>query len=395
MKKNQNNPLIPKLSSYRKKRYLQIVKKLGFEDLLHKLEKSTPFFVLMDLQYLQLEIVPRDFEIPPHTMREIEARFLHHIETRTISFSEFAGDFTIFECCILLQKFYYTIKYAFQPQTKVFQRCQKWLEIYISHATTSQIAGELARSVCGVLHQYCSLEHYLYGFKMEYVPVNPDNPSNITARFAVVRQKPPTKKIRIGKNIRIGIQLRTISILDKFQNQTVHWKGKIYDLYILGHALRRMEERLDINAAFSHILLALDVDYQMVREYRGKLLIPIFEPNDEIVYREPHKRNRLGYLIGTICDDVVLIRTFLFIAQDFTPEGDKLSQLLELKLIDKGYLNLDRLECFTRSNLRDDETLRPIFKACRLDHLFSVQDKPPLPEFSENAEFVREMLQLN
>ncbi len=395
MNKKQNKPVLAKISSFRKKQYLQIAKKLGFEDLLPKLEKSEKYMQLMDLKYTRLEIVPRDFEIPPHTMRDIESRCMDNFQQRTFTFTDFPGEFSVYECVILFQKFQYALHYGFTPESKVALRTADWVEKYLSHRVTMKIAAELGFAVLQVIYQYSSLEHYVYGFRPENAPVRRDDQCGATARFAIIREKPVVKKIRVGKEIRSGFSLLTNSLMDRFKIETVHWKGTIYDLYIQGHALKRMEERIDVSKYVVQDLLTFDTEYSMVREYRGRLLIPVFEPNRADTYREAHLGNRIGYLIGTICEDVVLIRTFLFLAQDFTPEGDKLSQLLELKMIDKSYLKLDRLEHFTRSDLRKDETLRPIFKAARLDHLFDVEDAGVLPELTGSAEFIREMLELN
>lgn len=66
---------------------------------------------------------------------------------------------------------------------------------------------------------------------------------------------------------------------------------------------------------------------------------------------------KLGYFIVEAREGIVTIRTFLFLTNDGTPEGDKLRKHLGLAQEDKQYTGLDRLSTFLLSDIRKDQEL--------------------------------------
>lgn len=81
---------------------------------------------------------------------------------------------------------------------------------------------------------------------------------------------------------------------------------------------------------------------------------------------------RLGYLVGVLLRDKILIRTFKFITMDGTPESRDLWKMLRLRRSDKEHLKLDELMTFVGTDLRDDSELVSIFHDCKCGHLFDV-----------------------
>lgn len=115
-----------------------------------------------------------------------------------------------------------------------------------------------------------------------------------------------------------------------------HYSGekKELDVYIQAHALKRMEERLDGMGAFSrNFMLAITFPHlKFLEPYKGYLLIPI-EPGGV----------RVGYLFCNVIDDMLVVRTFLFITHSATPEGDRLKKFSGLNRSDISYWKIDRL----------------------------------------------------
>ncbi len=115
-----------------------------------------------------------------------------------------------------------------------------------------------------------------------------------------------------------------------------HYRGekKELDVYIQAHALKRMEERLDGMGALSrNFMLAITFPHlKFLEPYKGYLLIPI-EPGDV----------RVGYLFCNVINEMLVIRTFLFITHSATPEGDRLKELTGLNRSDISYWKIDRL----------------------------------------------------
>lgn len=79
---------------------------------------------------------------------------------------------------------------------------------------------------------------------------------------------------------------------------------------------------------------------------------------------------KLGYLVTVVLPEAVLVRTFLFLTMDGTPEGDELRRRLRISRYDKAYLGLDSLETLVTTDIRSDGTLRAILDDCRCGHLF-------------------------
>lgn len=115
-----------------------------------------------------------------------------------------------------------------------------------------------------------------------------------------------------------------------------HYNGekKELDVYIQAHALKRMEERLDAMGAFSrNFMLTITFPHlKSLESYRGYLLIPI-EPGGV----------RVGYLFCNVIDDMLVVRTFLFITHSATPEGDRLKEFTGMNRSDISYWKIDRL----------------------------------------------------
>ena len=93
-------------------------------------------------------------------------------------------------------------------------------------------------------------------------------------------------------------------------------------------------------------------------------------------------------------EDKAIVRSFLVLTMNGTPEGDNLYNHLKLSRYDKEYLKLDKLETFVQSDLQDDPKLRDIFSKCGCEHLFKMTNETferPLVGFAED---IRKYLQI-
>jgi len=160
--------------------------------------------------------------------------------------------------------------------------------------------------------------------------------------------------------------------------------GMKFSLYLQAHALRRLEERVDTlpKRLLPTRIILLSEKAKLIF-YKGTYLL-----------RYNIYNIALGYFICEFIDDIVVAKTFLFISQGGTPEGDALSQKLSIERGGKQYLNLTKLSHFTGSDIRDDPTLLPILKECKLDHLCR-DFKKPSEGLTESALYIRDMLQLD
>ena len=76
-------------------------------------------------------------------------------------------------------------------------------------------------------------------------------------------------------------------------------------------------------------------------------------------------------MLVEIVDNVLLIKTFLLLTNQATPEGEKLKELTGLSKIDMKYWNIDRLSTFQKTDMEENEELKQIFRNAGCSKLFS------------------------
>ena len=137
-------------------------------------------------------------------------------------------------------------------------------------------------------------------------------------------------------------------------------------VYVQSHTLHRLEERLDCTARNQqqyHLYCSLS-EPTVVKGPTGKWLI-------KYVLKELH----LGYLVADIVDGILVVRTFLFITMDSTPEGHALQEGLGLAAVDKKYLIIDRLSTFMISDIGEHPDIKEHFLRAGCDDLFVFDPK--------------------
>lgn len=70
---------------------------------------------------------------------------------------------------------------------------------------------------------------------------------------------------------------------------------------------------------------------------------------------------KAGYFRLDIIDGKIIIRTFLFVTNNGTPEGQKLGSNTGLQKLDKKYLAIDKLSTFMTSDIGKNENVKKIF----------------------------------
>ncbi|WP_430974626.1 hypothetical protein [Sunxiuqinia rutila] len=123
-------------------------------------------------------------------------------------------------------------------------------------------------------------------------------------------------------------------------------------VFMQKHVLVRMEERLGkpfVDLGYLYIVTAL------LQEP-----LPAGKPNS-FLFPMTEGDIRLGYLKADIIGDKLVVRTFLFVTNNGTPEGKKLQELAGLAKLDKAYLGIDRLHTFIASDIKEHQQLRELF----------------------------------
>jgi len=134
-------------------------------------------------------------------------------------------------------------------------------------------------------------------------------------------------------------------------------------IYIQKHAITRIMERLSLNT-YGDVFYAVSDSLS-----RPFIACKNFDCYFIDFYYNKHK---LGYLLASLEEDAVLIRTFKFITMMGTPEYFKLKKELGGVREDFEYLGMDSLEIIN-SDVFSDPKLVKIFQKCGLGHLFEVK----------------------
>ncbi len=148
-------------------------------------------------------------------------------------------------------------------------------------------------------------------------------------------------------------------------------------VFIQQHALNRIGERIGklfMYLSYLFIITAILRDPIPIRN-KNSFLFPL-----------THNNIKLGYLKGDITTNKLVIRTFLFITNNGTPEGNKLHNLVGLQKIDKKFLGIDKLSTFILSDIKENEKLKALFYQAGCGDLFkldrSILDQPNKKEIA-------------
>lgn len=137
------------------------------------------------------------------------------------------------------------------------------------------------------------------------------------------------------------------------------FQGREYPIYIQNHAIDALEKRID-NSKTTLLLfhLAMSLEKPELRFYEGKYLL---------TYRIGNKI-KAGYFVCSFVSGCIVLRTFLFITYDGTPEGDLVNVKLELDRQSKTYMGLEKFSTYEMA--LENEDLK--------EHLPSINPAPVL-----------------
>ena len=153
-------------------------------------------------------------------------------------------------------------------------------------------------------------------------------------------------------------------------------------VYIQKHALRRMTDRLDSpNPNMLHLDLFASISEPVAHTVKpGKFLLEMRLNSVKV-----------GYFVATVEGDALLIRTFLFVTNNGTPEGQRLKELTGLQMLDKKFLAIDRLSSFVAKEVVENAEIRAIFEKVNCGYLFdeSLQRYTPIEFFNRHTPAVK------
>jgi hypothetical protein len=142
----------------------------------------------------------------------------------------------------------------------------------------------------------------------------------------------------------------------------VKWRKK-YEVYIQAHAIERLYERIDCIEKRQVMLLAF---YSLVNPNI------IYENGRMLIGYEFSTGCTLGYFVADVTDGKLLIRTFLFLTNDGTPEARRLKEISGMGKLDVKYWNIDKLHHVLTSDIALKPEIKKVFTDAGCGALFTM-----------------------
>jgi hypothetical protein len=124
-------------------------------------------------------------------------------------------------------------------------------------------------------------------------------------------------------------------------------------VYAQAHAINRLMERVDCF-------------WMGITQYNlyCSLLNPkiAYNNNHNLLIEYSFFNTKVGYFRADIVDGIILLRTFLFVTNNGTPEGQLLEKNTGLQKLDKMYFQIDKLSTFMNSDLDKNTDVQRLFK---------------------------------
>ncbi len=220
------------------------------------------------------------------------------------------------------------------------------------------------------LYSDCTVE------TLRFIPENTKGSSRAFNSFynnyVLDQQKVETETLEIDGNkrtiYRICVSLNEQFIPLTLTPEELGMKGILQTfplkVYIQMHALERIETRLGKLFRifhYPHIISAVVKGVAVPTDNKNSFLFPV-----------NIGKARVGYFKADVIGDILLVRTFLFLTNNGTPEGKKLNRLVGLQKADKNYLGIDKLSTFIQSDIKNDEKLKALFCEAGCGDLFNL-----------------------
>jgi hypothetical protein len=137
-------------------------------------------------------------------------------------------------------------------------------------------------------------------------------------------------------------------------------------IYVQQHALMRLVERTGFKV-ISYAMIQLNIC----------VLLPVIHKlsGNRFLLEYTIEGLKVGYFLCERVDDYVLIRTFLFLTNRGTPEGDKLAQLTNLQKADREYLSIDNLSTLLGSDITENEAICKLFRKAGCQSILDLCEK--------------------
>jgi hypothetical protein len=144
---------------------------------------------------------------------------------------------------------------------------------------------------------------------------------------------------------------------------------------IAKHAIERLHERLPLPDRESLF------HQGMVRAFERPVLFP--QGSNRYLVEFRMGKDRLGYFVAEVHPGFVLIKSFLFLTMEGTPESKLLKEKLGLHRADVEYYNLDQFFTLFGTDIGKDPLLHKGMYDCGCAHMLNVMNPKNRPSWIE------------
>jgi hypothetical protein len=137
-------------------------------------------------------------------------------------------------------------------------------------------------------------------------------------------------------------------------------------VYVQQHAMIRMMERTGIHIP-GYCVITMQISFA------EPVILPI--ANNRFLIEYHLDGLKAGYFLAELKDGILVLRTFLFLTNSGTPEGDKLAKLTRLQKKDREYLAIDNLRSLANSDILENETLCRLFREAGCESILQMCEK--------------------
>jgi hypothetical protein len=311
-----------------------------------------------------LQIIPAaGQQIPPETLRLARALLLRTMDQYTYSLSDHGP--------LLPLSYFYTVGFSFYsylyslsnhpfPQSERLQ--QLFHEYILQFGGYERAEHDLSMYVDILVASLADLQNSLYGLTYHLTPAAKEAGYGFDNILQLHRETPAQTHVvldgiarpivRLGWGaLKIGIGYLTI----RPQHLGLPDDGTEtpFEVYFQSHALQRLHERIDcLRSPFTLWNLIMSVRlFRLQRMDDGTILL------EYTFFGE-----RVGYFVIEVHDRMVILRTFLFLTNDGTPEGKQLRSLYGLQRRDTNYLSIDKLSGFISEDLYSTKEIHSVLQ---------------------------------
>ena len=316
-----------------------------------------------------------DHSISSTELKEFKLMFLSHFNGRSLEVPSTGQKLTfnyIFTYVVAIYMYCLTIEQkGYKNASKVKELIDQTIDLDAFINDSLKEAKDVITMMGFIASE---LSKHMFGLECNFV-IKKGLQYCVTFRVKLNKNENETQKLIIDghkRNIyRVGFPVT---------DEGIYWSGvksselcknsllgdMLLPIYIQSHAIQRFEERLDcIESWYRNFCLNTCFHNVQITHFNNRRLIKFITASGY----------KLGYFLADVIDGIVLIRTFLFITNSGTPEGNKLEQICGLKKQDKQYWAIDKLSTFVESDISENSKLKNLFIEAGCGDLFTFKDQ--------------------